>query len=156
MTEHSASKTTRPYVLQPDEGELLDALRLRLVATDSLTAGALFAAVCVNPEPGGPPLHTHHSHDEFYLVMQGRYRFRIEGRDHEGGPGTFAYVPRDNSHTFASVGPDEGRLLAGSFPSLEDFLHQMADLGDRGAGRDEYVKLFQDFDSEIDGPPLLG
>lgn len=39
-------------------------------------------------------LHTHHVHDELYLVLQGQYRFKIDGEEHEGGPGMFVYAPR--------------------------------------------------------------
>jgi mannose-6-phosphate isomerase-like protein (cupin superfamily) len=155
MATHTG-KSANAYILQPHEGEALDAIGLRLLATKDLTGGRLFAAACVNPGTGGPPLHTHYAHDEFYLVLRGLYRFRIEGRDQDGGPGTFAYVPRGTSHTFANIGPDEGRLLAGSLPSLEDFLRRMTRLGDRDASQKEYVKLFADFDSRIDGPPLFG
>jgi mannose-6-phosphate isomerase-like protein (cupin superfamily) len=143
------------YVLQAGEGQALENLHLRIVATGALTGGTMFAAVCVNPGPGGPPLHTHHAHDEFYLVLAGRYRFKMIEEVHEGGPGTFVYVPRGTPHTFACVGSDEGRIFAGSMPGLEHFLERMSGLQARGAGHEEYVALFRDFQSEINGPSLV-
>lgn len=113
------------------------------------------AAECTNPGPGGPVLHTHHAHDELYLVLQGRYRFRIGDEEHEGGPGLFVYAPRGTTHTFASVGPEEGRIFAMSLPGLEHFLERMSNLPVRGNTREGLADLFHDFDSEINGPPLV-
>ena len=143
------------YVLQPGEGRIIENLRLRIMATGALTGNTLFAAECTNPGPGGPVLHTHHAHDEFYLVLQGRYRFKVGEEEHEGGPGLFVYAPRGTTHTFASVGPDEGRIFAGSLPGLEDFLERMSNLPLRGNTHEGLTELFHDFDSEINGPPLV-
>ena len=144
------------YVMQPEQGERLENLRVRLLATGALTGGAMSALECVNPGPGGPPLHTHHAHDELYFVLQGRYRFRIGDAEQEGRPGTFVYVPRGIIHAFASVGPEEGRLFSASFPAgLEHFLEGMAELQARGAAEEEYVALHSAYQSEINGPPLI-
>src|SRR5579875_3431004 len=102
MTIDALPEHSQAYVLQPNEGQMIDELRLRVLATEALTGGALMALVCTNPGPGGPALHTHHAHDELYLVLKGRYRFKLGDREHEGGPGTFVYAPRGTTHTFAS------------------------------------------------------
>src|SRR5947209_6783716 len=104
MTSAVTHTETPPSVLQPDEGRFLEALRVRVLATGATTRGMTCVMTCVNPGPGGPPLHIHHSHDEWYFVMAGRYRFQIEGRTHDGGAGTFGYVPRGVVHSFASIG----------------------------------------------------
>jgi len=145
----------QPYDLQPDDGRYLDDIRVRLVATNALTGGQMMAGECVNPGPGGPPLHTHHSHDEAYLVLGGRYGFKVRDRTFEGGPGTFVYVPRDTVHTFASLGPDEGRIFCITLPGLDQFLERMSGIAARGGGDEEMAALFADFDSEINGPPLM-
>ena len=155
MATQTVREGVQAYGLQPGEGQLIENLRLRIVATGALTGGTLLAAECTNPGPGGPPLHSHHAHDELYVVLQGRYRFKIGKDEHEGGPGTFAYVPRGVTHTFASVGPAEGRIFTVSLPGLEHFLERMSDLQARGAAHEEFVALFHDFQSEIDGPSLV-
>jgi mannose-6-phosphate isomerase-like protein (cupin superfamily) len=155
MATETLPEKVRAYVLQPEEGQFIENLRVRIMATGALTGGTLCAGECVNPGPGGPELHTHHAHDELYLVLQGRYRFKIGEDEHEGGPGTFAYMPRGITHTFASVGPEEGRLFTVTLPGLEHYLERMSDLQARGAGSEELVALFHDFQSEINGPPLL-
>ncbi|MGH2442113.1 MAG: cupin domain-containing protein [Chloroflexota bacterium] len=144
---------TGAYVVLPEAGQLIPELNLRMLASGALTGGAFMALECTNPGPGGPGLHTHHSHDELYLVLRGRYRFKLGDVVHEGGPGTFAYVPRGTTHTFASVGTEEGRIFAMSLPGLEHFLERMARLPlDGNEGLEE---LFRDFDSEVNGPPLV-
>ncbi len=155
MATETLPQNARAYVLQPGEGQIIENLRLRIVATGALTGDTLFAAECTNPGPGGPVLHTHHAHDELYLVLQGRYRFKLDGEEHEGDPGMFVYAPRGTTHTFASVGPEEGRIFAISLPGLEHFLERMSELPVQGNTRDGLVELFRDFDSEINGPPLI-
>src|SRR5437660_1087528 len=119
---------TRAYVTMPEEGQILENLHLRMLATGVQAGGTLCAVECVNPGPGGPPQHTHHASDELYLVLQGRYRFRIGADEWEGGPGTFTYVSRGVSHTFASVGSEEGRLFSVTIPDMGEFLKRMEGL----------------------------
>jgi quercetin dioxygenase-like cupin family protein len=155
MATTTLHEDTRAYVVQPEEGQVLESIRTRLLATGALTDGALCAMVCHNPGPGGPPLHTHHAHVEFFLVLQGQYRFRIGETEYEGGPGTFAYIPQEVVHTWASVGPGEGRLFAVVFPGeFARFLEQLETLSARGAAPTEYESLYRDHQSEINGPPL--
>jgi mannose-6-phosphate isomerase-like protein (cupin superfamily) len=144
------------YVMQPDQGQVIEELRVRLMATGALTGGAMSALECVNPGPGGPPLHIHHAHDEWYFVLQGRYRFRTGEVERDGGPGSFAYIPRGIIHSFASVGPEEGRVLVVDLPGgLEHFLEDLADLQARGAGEEEIIAIHEKYQSEICGPPLV-
>jgi mannose-6-phosphate isomerase-like protein (cupin superfamily) len=143
------------YVLGPDEGERIQNLGLRLLTTSASTSNTFMAAECTNPGPGGPPLHTHRSVDEFYYVLAGRYRFAIGDETRDGGPGTAVYVPRGTSHTFASVGPDEGKILAFTLPATERFLREMSKLQDGGVDQRNMTEFFRAFDSEITGPPLM-
>lgn len=143
------------YFLRSEEGKVIENLRIRIQASNASTGGTLMAGEAVNPGPGGPPLHTHRSHDELYLVLEGTYRFKINDEEYEGGPGTFAYAPRGTTHTFASVGPGQGRIFCITLPGLEEFLQQMAALSERGADEKQMLELFQNFDSEINGPPLV-
>jgi quercetin dioxygenase-like cupin family protein len=88
-------------------------------------------------------------------VLQGRYRFKVRDREYEGGPGTFVCAPRGTSHTFASVGSEEGRLFSLTLPGAEQYLQGMAELQERGVDQQEMVEHFHAFQTEIDGPPLV-
>jgi mannose-6-phosphate isomerase-like protein (cupin superfamily) len=156
MVNATLHDNAQAYTIQPEGGQILENLRTRLLATGAQTNDTLCAMICDNPGPGGPPLHTHHAHVEFFLVLQGHYRFRIGETDYEGGPGTFAYIPQDVIHAWASVGPGEGRLFAAVLPGeFAGFLEQLEMLSARGADHDEYASLYRDYQSEINGPPLV-
>lgn len=155
MTSQTLHESTRGYALEPGQGEVIDALGLRILAGDGDTGGALSAAICTNRGPGGPPLHSHAAVDELFYVLEGRYRFKIGDVDIVGGPGTFAYVPRGTSHTFASVGPGEGRVFAMTLPGTERFLRDMAALQEQGVSQPEMLDHFRRYASTIDGPPLI-
>jgi quercetin dioxygenase-like cupin family protein len=155
MTTAALPTSARPYVLGPDDGQHIENLHLHILATGA-TTGALFAAICTNPGPGGPPLHTHRSHDEYFLVLKGRYLFQIGAERIEGGQGSFVAIPRGTVHTFASAGPEEGQLFAFNVPSgLEHFIARISALEAAGTPQAALHDLFAEYDSEINGPPLI-
>jgi len=155
MSAETLPARSQAYFLQPHEGQQIENLGLRLLATETQTGDAFLAAVCTSPGPGGPPLHTHAAVDELYYVLQGRYRFKIGDDEYEGGPGTFVYAPRGTSHTFASAGPEEGQVLAFALPGTERFLRGISELQARGVDQREMVEHFRAFQTSIDGPPLV-
>lgn len=155
MTTDTLPNTTRPYVLGPHDGQSIDNLHLRILATGAST-GSLFAVICTNPGPGGPPLHTHQRQDEYFLVLKGRYLFQMGEDRYEAGPGSFVAIPRGTVHTFASVGPEEGQLLALNVPAgLEHFVQRISALEAAGTPQGEMLGLFAEYDSEINGPSLV-
>jgi mannose-6-phosphate isomerase-like protein (cupin superfamily) len=157
MATQTLPEQSQAYILGPEDGEVIENLGLRILAGDAHTGGALLAGEVTNPGPGGPPLHTHATTDELYLVLQGRYRFKlpVQEQEQEGGPGTFVYAPRGTSHTFASVGPEEGRLFCITLPGAEQFLRGISELQTQGVDQREMVAHFHTFDTGIDGPPLV-
>ena len=46
------------------------------------------------------PLHAHSREDEVWYVLEGEITFTIGDRTLTGGPGTFAFIPRNVPHTF--------------------------------------------------------
>ena len=156
MTSTSLPRSTGAYLLEPDEGQRIDNLGLRLLVTDQETDGEFLAGIVTNPGPGGPPIHTHASVDEMYFVLQGRYRFTIGGQETVGGPSTFVYVPRGTSHTFSSEGPEEGQLFFVTLPGTLAFLQGISDLQGTGLDQRAMVEHFRTFETELDQPPLGG
>jgi|SRR5579872_611499 len=144
-----------PYVLPAHEGRYIETLNLRILADGQHTGDQMLAAVMTNPVPGGPPLHTHHSHDELYYVLEGHYRFRVGEEELEGGPGTFVYVPRGTPQTLANVGPSAGRVFQITLPGFDGFVERMAELPLEGSKRVGVEDLFRDYDTDQNGPPLL-
>ncbi|KGN37093.1 cupin domain-containing protein [Knoellia subterranea] len=59
----------------------------------------------------GPPLHVHPTHGEGFFVLAGELSFQLGEEVVTGGPGTWAFAPRDTPHTLANHGTEPGRLL---------------------------------------------
>ncbi|MES2924590.1 MAG: cupin domain-containing protein [Verrucomicrobiota bacterium] len=90
--------------------------------------GWLLAGELISPPDNGPPLHTHRDEDEILTVIEGRFAFFADGSWTEGGPGTTAYLPRHQPHTFRNIGTTTGRLhVMANSPGLESFFHQCED-----------------------------
>ena len=70
----------------------------------------------VNNRPGeGPNLHRH-AYDETFIICEGHYDFRLDGKLLKLGPGDVVFVPRGTPHGFASTGPEVGRQIIISSP----------------------------------------
>jgi mannose-6-phosphate isomerase-like protein (cupin superfamily) len=70
-------------------------------ATSVNTASrSCFALIATEPPGGGPPLHTHATEDEFFLVLEGEISFWIDGTISRVGEGGTAFVPRGLPHCF--------------------------------------------------------
>jgi mannose-6-phosphate isomerase-like protein (cupin superfamily) len=55
---------------------------------------------------GAKDLQAPHDEDEVYLVVRGRGRVRIEGRERTVGPGTILYVGATSEHSFFEIEED--------------------------------------------------
>jgi quercetin dioxygenase-like cupin family protein len=66
----------------------------------------------VDMAPGrGPRLHRH-PYSETFVVLGGRGRFRLDGRDVEAAEGDVVVAPARAPHGFTSLGPENLRLVA--------------------------------------------
>jgi mannose-6-phosphate isomerase-like protein (cupin superfamily) len=79
--------------LQERTGELY----LEFLRRDSLSCGLYVL------EPGGDDPQTPHQEDEVYVVLAGRARLIVAGRDQPVGPGSVVFVARTVPHRFADV-----------------------------------------------------
>ena len=88
-----------------------EALRVLLSAAESADS---LGVVELELEPGGsgPPLHVHPTHDEGFYVLAGELTVRVGDDVVAGGPGTWAFAPRDVPHTLGNLGSATVRLLA--------------------------------------------
>ncbi len=55
---------------------------------------------------GSRDMQAAHEEDELYLVLEGRGRLRVGGRDHTVEPGTLMYVRAACDHTFFEIEED--------------------------------------------------
>lgn len=115
----TAPSPVRAVIIQPEDGETMCAFGDTVIGklNGEQTGGALMAAISTAPPGGGPPLHRHgHEHELFY-VLEGRLSFYADGAWTEGGPGTFAFLPRGQAHTFRNVGDVTSKMLIITLPS---------------------------------------
>jgi quercetin dioxygenase-like cupin family protein len=90
------------------------------------------------PPGAGASLHRHPGYVEKFLVLAGRYEFRVGDELLTLVAGDMLSVPRGMPHAFTSLGPDTGRLLTVSTPAgifeayLRDVCAAMVDTGKPG------------------------
>jgi quercetin dioxygenase-like cupin family protein len=70
--------------------------------------------------PGGDaPAHFHPSQEERWKVLEGRIRFKVDGRKTIPEPGVEIIVPAGVKHSFKNIGDSEARARAEVRPPLE-------------------------------------
>jgi quercetin dioxygenase-like cupin family protein len=121
-----------PYVLEPQEGPVLDVgytrLRLLLSAEDTNGAFALTEQPLEARALAGP-LHTHANEDGFIYVVSGRLGAQVVEETVEVGPGGVVLVPRGAKHTFWNPTAAEALALEFFAPAgLERWFTELAGL----------------------------
>lgn len=136
---------------------VLGDLRIDAKLTPRESSGALYVIENVSRGPGGPPRHVHHEQDEWFFVLEGRYRIEVGEERFDLGPGDSILGPRLVEHVWAHVGNGVGRLLISFQPAgtMEEFFAGLAAAGD-GATREELTSLFGRHGMTLLGPPLSG
>jgi len=105
----------------------------------------------------GPPLHRHRDQDEWWYIVEGEYRFEVDGRETYAQTGDTVYAPRGSAHTFQNVGNRPGRTLTTVVPGGVDlFFEELETVAPRGAVPDvaRMSLVFEKHRQELLGPPL--
>src|SRR5512143_3538841 len=96
------SLQTRPYLLDNEEGRLLQALGalVSIKAPSEQTGGVfnLFEASC--PPPFATPLLIHYTEDVAVYILEGALTFFWGGQKSKVVSGAFLYQPRGTPHGF--------------------------------------------------------
>ena len=91
-------------------------------ATGRETAGAYCLLEQEVQPNSGPPPHIHHTEEESFFVLEGRFSFLCGEEEQVLENGGFAYIPRGTPHTFRNIGDSKGRLLVSITPAgFEEF-----------------------------------
>lgn len=122
------------------------------------TGGDLCIYNTVRHEKGGPPLHLHHSQDEWFYVIEGQFIVKVGEEMMNLGPGDSAFAPRKIPHAFAMTGGEPARMLVLFQPagSMEGFFREMSRYGPSIPENPEEKmrELWRKHGMEITGPPL--
>jgi quercetin dioxygenase-like cupin family protein len=147
------------FVVPPGEGPVWDMAPGRSAALKML-GGETAESVMMFEEdaPSGTvtPMHLHYDSDEVTYVLSGEFTFKIGDEVTVGGPGTCAFMPRGVPHAWKNTGLETGRALfiytpAGAGKFFEDMSQMQRALS--SMNDDEITALFQNYRSEIVGPP---
>ena len=84
---------------------------LTMKATSSDTGNSTAWMLVENSPHQGVPLHKHLYEDESFFVLSGIFEITVGGKTTSGGPGTYAYGPRNVPHQWTNMGSGRGRLL---------------------------------------------
>ncbi len=105
-------------------------------------------------QPGaGPPLHTHREQIEIFHIIEGQFRFQVDGKEMELAEGDSALVPMGAVHAFRNIGENPARIHFELLPALkseESFrvICKEADLITDPAA------FFDEHGMDLMGPPL--
>jgi quercetin dioxygenase-like cupin family protein len=129
----------RGFLLHPGEGDRLDLpdwrMRVKVGAPD--TGGALTVVEGVlAPGHPGPAPHVHEGHDECFVVLEGRMRFRVDAGFRTAAAGDTVFAGRGLAHGFGNPFPESARYVVMLTPSgyedyFAEFAARIAELGER-------------------------
>ena len=121
------------------------------------TAGE-FAVFESSTEPlQGPPLHLHRNDDEYWYIVEGDFRFEVDGQEIYASTGATVFAPRGSRHTFQNIGSGPGRTLTTVVPGgLDLFFEDLETAVPRGSVPDpaKMLPIFEKHGYELHGPPL--
>ena len=116
------------------------------------TNSGLFLIEHKNLMKGGPPLHFHHSQEEWFYVADGEVLFQLGNERKLLHAGDSVLGPRGVPHTFTGLGQRPAHMLIAFTPAgkMESFFREIA--VPNGPKMD--AEAFRRFDMEMVGPPL--
>lgn len=152
----------RAFVTEAGEGRLPGTLDVfghtMTVKISSRDTGGAFAVVeDATPPLSGPPLHVHHEQDEWWHVLEGNYRFQVDGREIVAGPGAHVYAPRGTCHAFQNLGTEPARMVVTVVPGGLDLFFEEISANARPGVKPDPAKLapiFERHGLSLAGPPL--
>src|SRR5690349_11764089 len=80
------------------------------------TKGAFTVFEGRTPPLDGPPLHRHRDQDEWWYIVEGEYRFEVDGEEIYASAGATVFAPRGSRHTFQNIGSERGRTITTVVP----------------------------------------
>lgn len=118
------------------------------------------------PYLDSPPLHIHHTEDEIFHVLDGEFRFNIEGRVQRLGAGDILVAPKGIPHQYIIDSPEGGHWMTITVPGdFESFVRLVSRPAEHpelpepsGPPSKDDIKALSEaalrFGIEIVGPPL--
>ena len=128
-------------------------LNIKCIASGDQTDGdvAIFEEI-VEPA-SGPPLHTHRNQVEIFHIIEGDFKFHVDGEEFEKSAGDTAVVKKGSVHAFKNIGKTQGRLKFELLPAnrSEEAFEKLVNEGDQ---IEDVSAFFEEYDMDLAGPPL--
>ena len=108
----------KPQHFAPTEGKTFKLGRMTLTFKTTAAEGWNAYTLCESfdvPESGAG-YHRHATYDETFVISEGHYDFRLDGKLLKLGPGDVVFVPRGTPHGFVNSGTEPGRMQMISSP----------------------------------------
>ena len=107
------------FLILPHEAKSLKAFGDEIVVHmgGAQTGGKYTAFTCVTPPGGGPPPHYHTNEDEWFVPLDGRVEFFLDGEWREVPLNSLLFIPRGTIHTFRNCGDTPLRVLTHTAPA---------------------------------------
>lgn len=121
------------------------------------TQGSMSVVRVDTPPGSGPPAHIHRLDDELFVVLEGQYRFWIEGKPAvDAGPGDVIFMPRGIAHQYLNTGDKPGRHYFVTVPGGLDELFAEIHSGELAMPKDRemIIQLSEKYGIEY-VPPLI-
>jgi len=121
------------------------------------TGGAFAVLEGRTPPSQGPPLHLHREQDEWWYIVEGEFRFEVDGQAIYACAGDTVFAARGTKHTFQNIGIEPGRMLTTVVPGgLDLFFEELEMVAARGTVPDptKLAPLCEKYAFEMLGPPL--
>jgi len=126
--------------------------------TGDETGGALdYMIVTVAPK-SGPPLHVHHTQEEVFHIIKGRFKFQAGDDTTICEQGDFAYIPAGTPHAFINLSDEAGEFIAVFTPGgTNKFFEEFGPMMNAEGGppeQDVVAALLEKHGMTLLGPPL--
>jgi mannose-6-phosphate isomerase-like protein (cupin superfamily) len=153
-------KTRRNAIVVNDsDGRSIDVLgnevKIKIASRETDNAFTVFES---QTEPlQGPPLHLHRDQDECWYILEGEYRFEVDGQEIYACSGATVFAARGTRHSFQNIGTTPGRMITTVVPGgLDVFFEELATVQPRGSAPDpaKILPIFEKHGLELLGPPL--
>jgi quercetin dioxygenase-like cupin family protein len=135
------------------KGVTLNVLDVKISAKDTDGDLAVFEQTGFTPN-GGPPLHIHPFQDEMFFVIEGEYLFQVGDEKYGLKAGDTIFLPRKVPHAFIQL-TEKGRLIVTYQPAgkMEAFFKKTT-AWTAPPSKEEIIKVFEESDMKVIGPPL--
>ncbi len=152
---------SKPFIVRSSESRspeldiFGDLVSIKVSGSD--TAGKFAVIAAVTPTLGGPPLHTHISDSESFVVLEGLFRFILNGEEVVASAGDTVHIPPRVVHQYQNIGEQPGRLLLIVEPAgLDNFFVELDGLlkGSNEPDMPAIAALHTKYKMELLGPPL--